>query len=93
MRDDDTRVAMRRRSQPMQARIAGHVRVASRFIRPRRTMRDTTAMRPRYVAARRPPGRPCRHLSARRLRHMESRFYRMLWTGALAFGCAAYLAW
>lgn len=50
-------------------------------------------MPPRYIAARRRTGRPSRHLSARRLRHMESRFYRSLWSGAMLFGAMAYLAW
>lgn len=50
-------------------------------------------MSSRYIAARRPAGRPSRHLSARRLRRMESRFYRASWIAAAVFAASAYLPW
>jgi hypothetical protein len=53
----------------------------------------TDCMPPRYIAARRAPGRPSRHLTARRLRRMESRFYRALWTATTVLGAAVYLVW
>lgn len=50
-------------------------------------------MRPRYIAPRRAAGQPCRHLTARRLRHMQSRFERTLRAAALAAGALAWLLW
>ncbi|WP_166636829.1 hypothetical protein [Cognatilysobacter terrigena] len=35
-------------------------------------------MTPRYIAARRPDGSPSRHLTARQLGRMRTRFYRLV---------------
>ncbi len=40
-------------------------------------------MRTRYIAARRSCGGPSRHLTARRLRRRETRFYRAAMAGAM----------
>ena len=48
-------------------------------------------MRPRYIAARRGPGRPCRHLTTRRLQRMRTRFRRAL-AGSLLLATLAMVA-
>lgn len=50
-------------------------------------------MQTRYIAARRPHGGPSRHLTARRLRRMEARFYQALAGAMLAASMLAYALW
>lgn len=57
------------------------------------TCATNACMPPRYIAPRRPPGHPCRHLTGRRLRRMRARCERGFWVAALVAAGAAYLLW